>query len=183
MVQLSKTARGLIVASLIWLSLCSAALASQPGPSGSQQVSLGWNASPDPTVVGYYLYYGTASGVYTDQIDVGTNITFTVTGLVPGSTNYFTTTWYNGARIESGYVPEVVYIVPGILTVTPNVSSATTCIQFPVAPSHTYQLQSSPDLKNWSNIWLTPTQTTNQWIEYERTSLPSDSIEILPVDP
>ena len=167
MVQISRMGRWLSAVSLIWLNLCSAVLGSQPGLFGSQQATLGWNASPDPTVVGYYLYYGTTTGVCTNQIDVGTNTVFSVGGLVAGSTYYFSATSYNGARIESSYVPEVAYIVPGILAVTQNVSSAITRIQFPVAPTHSYQLQASSDLKSWSNLWLTPTQTTNAWIEYD----------------
>ncbi len=167
MVQVLKAARRLLAASLIWLTPCSAALGAQPGPPGSQQVTLGWNASPDPTVVGYYLYYGTTTGVYTNKTDVGTNTTFTVPGLVAGSTYYFNTTSYNAARIESGYVPEVSYIVPGILTVTQSVGSALTRIQFPVAPAHSYQLQASSDLKSWSNLWLTPIETSNAWIEFD----------------
>jgi hypothetical protein len=136
------------------------------GPSG-QQVTLGWTASSDPTVVGYYLYYGNASGVYTNSIDVGTNTTFTVTGLVAGSTYYFTAASYTAAGTESPYVPEVSYVVPGILTVTQNPADATMRVRFPVAPTQSYQLQVSSDLKSWSNLWLTPTQTTNGWLEYD----------------
>jgi hypothetical protein len=165
-VQISNSVRRLVVASLTWLTLSFAALGAQLAPFGLQQVTLGWNASPDPTVVGYYLYYGVASGVYTSKIDVSTNTTFTASGLVAGSTYYFTTTSYTAARVESSYVAEVAFIVPGILAVTKS-DGATTRIQFPVAPAHSYQLQASPDLKTWSNLWLTPIQTTNGWIEYD----------------
>ena len=92
---------------LIGLVLPPAALAFQPVYTG--QVTLVWNASPDPAVTGYYLYYGPASGVYTNQIDVGTNTEFTVTGLVPGSTNFFTANSYTAAGMESSYVTEVTY--------------------------------------------------------------------------
>jgi hypothetical protein len=161
--QILRTGRCLSVASLICLTLCSAVLGVQPVPPG--QVTLGWNASPDPTVVGYYLYYGTTTGVYTNKIDVGTNTIFAVTGLVPGSTYFFTATSRNAAGIESSYVPEASYIVPGILTVTQNPTNGIMRIRFPVAVAQSYELQSSFDLKSWSNLWLTPTQTTNGWIE------------------
>jgi hypothetical protein len=164
MVQISKGARCLSVASLIWLTFCSAAFGVQPS---GQQVTLGWNASPDPTVVGYYLYCGTTSGVYPKKINVGTNTTFTVSGLVAGSTNYFTTTSYNAAGVESSYVPEVTYIAPGVLTLMQNPASGIMRVQFPVAPGQSYQLQTSSDLKSWINLWLTPTETTNAWIEYD----------------
>jgi hypothetical protein len=118
-------------------------------------------------VVGYFLYYGTASGAYTNQTDVGTNTTFTVTGLVAGSTYYFSATSYTAAGIESSYVPEVSYIVPGILALTQDLASAIMRVQFPVAPAQSYQLQVSSDLESWSNLWLTPTQTSNGWLEYD----------------
>jgi hypothetical protein len=167
MAQTAKTVGCLpVVVCLIWLAVCSAALGGQQGPS-AQQVTLGWNASLDPTVVGYYLYYGTTSGVYTNKTDVGTNTVFTASGLVAGSTYYFTATSYTAAGTESSYVPEVSYLVPGILTVTQNPGSAIMRVRFPVAPAQSYQLQASSDLKSWSNLWLTPIQTTNGWIEYD----------------
>ena len=167
--QISKARRRLKAAVLIWLALFPAVLDAQTGPVGLQQVSLGWTASPDPTVVGYYFYYGTASGVYTNKTDVGTNTSSTAAGLVPGTTYYFSSTSYNAARVESGFVPQISYVVPGILTVTTtqNQGSAITRVQFPVAPTHSYQLQSSPDLRNWSDLWQTTTQTTNGWLEYD----------------
>ena len=166
MVQITKAGRCLSGACLIWLALCSAALGIQPPPNQSPQVTLGWNASKDPTVVGYYLYYGTTSGVYTNKMDVGTNTMFTVSGLAPGSTYYFTTTSYNAGRVESSVVPQVSYVVPGILTVTHNRTNAVMNVQFPVAAGNSYQLQVSSDLMSWSNLWLTPTQATNEWISY-----------------
>jgi hypothetical protein len=152
----------------MWLTLCSAALGVQPPPPfAGQKVTIGWTASSDPTVTGYYLYYGTATGVYTNKVNVGTNTTFSVAGMVSGATYFFATTSYNGAGTESVYSSEVSYIVPGILTVTQGATNAVTRIQFPVAATHSYQLQASSDLQSWSNLWLTPTETTNERIEYD----------------
>jgi hypothetical protein len=166
MVQITKTERCFSGACLIWLALCSAALGIQPPPAQTQQVTLGWNASADSTVVGYYLYYGTTSGVYTNKINVGTNTTFTMTNLVAGSTCYFTTASYNARGVESSFVPQVSYIVPGLLTVSHSRTNAVMNVQFPVAAGNSYQLQVSSDLMSWSNLWLTPTQATNEWISY-----------------
>jgi hypothetical protein len=132
-----------------------------------QQVSLGWNASPDPTVVGYYVYYGNASGIYPNKINAGTNLSFTVTGLVAGTTNYFTATSYDASGEESSYVPEISYIVPGILTMAANPINNFMQIQFPVASSHFYDVQESSDLKSWTTVWVTPVETNNMWIEYD----------------
>jgi hypothetical protein len=172
MVRITRRARTFIIAQFTWLTFSYAVFAGQVPPSGqaapsTQQVTLGWVASADPTVVGYYLYYGTTSGVYTNKINVGTNTTWTVAALAAGTTNYFTTTSYNASGIESGYVPEVSYLVPGILTLTQNVISGLTSIHFPVAPGSSYQVQASSDLITWSNLWSTPTETTNAWVEYD----------------
>ena len=154
------------IASLLALMLCSAA-AEQAANPGTQPVILGWDASPDPTVAGYHLYVGTASGLYSQEIDVGTNTQYTVTGLVAGSTYYFSATSYDASGIESSYVPEVSYLVPGLLTLTPDRVGNVMRIQFPVAPPQTCQLQVSSDLQTWSTLWLTPPQTSNGWIEYD----------------
>jgi hypothetical protein len=118
-------------------------------------------------VAGYYLYYGTANGAYQNKIDVGTNTLFTVSGLLAGTTNYFTTTSYDAAGNESDYAPEVSYIVPGILALTQSPNDSIMRIGFVVEAGFFYQLQASSDLDTWSNIWLTPIQTANEWIEHD----------------
>jgi hypothetical protein len=173
-VQTSKIGRCFSGACVLWLAFCSAVHGVEP-QFGGQHVTLGWNASSDPTVVGYHVYYGTTSGVYTSKIDVGTNTQFIVSGLVAGTTYYFTETSYNADSVESSYVPEVSWVIPGILTARLSATNSTTCIQFPVAPAHSYQLQASSDLNSWSNLWLTPVQTTNGWVQYNEpvTNTPS----------
>lgn len=151
----------------MWLSGFLTAPGVELSNSGGQQVSLAWGASPDPSVVGYYLYYGTTSGLYPNKIDVGTNLSFAVTDLAAGETYYFSATSHNATGVESEYVPEVSYIVPGILTLTPNPTNNLMQIRFPVSSPNFYQLQQSADLRSWTNLWVTPIQTTNAWIEYD----------------
>jgi hypothetical protein len=166
MVQITKAGRIFSGAFLILLACCSAALGVQQ-PNGNQQVTLGWIASPDPTVVGYYLYYGTSSEGCTNKINVGTNTEFIVGGLVPGSTYYFTETAYNAASVESSFVPQISYLVPGVLTMTQNPTNGAMRIQFPVAAGQSYVLQTSSNLESWSNLLSTGTQATNEWLEYD----------------
>src|ERR1700751_3673987 len=64
-----------------------------------QSVSLAWDA--ESGVAGYRLHYGTASGTYTQTVDVGDTTTATVSRLAPGSTYYFAVTAYNAAGLES----------------------------------------------------------------------------------
>jgi len=149
----------------VWLGLSSALLASQAPPS--QCVTLGWTASPDPTVVGYYVYYGTGTGLFGAKVDAGLNTLCTLCGLIPGTTNYFETTSYNLFGIESVPTSQVAYVVPGILTVVGSSSNhAAFNLQFAVGPTGTYQLQASSDLKSWSNIWTYASQGTNGWVQY-----------------
>jgi len=60
------------------LLLCSLLLKTSPAlsstaPAGAT-IPLAWNQSPDPTVAGYNVYYGTASHTYTSRIHLG-NVT------------------------------------------------------------------------------------------------------------
>ena len=80
----------------------------------SGSVTLAWDASTDPLVVGYNIYYGGASGTYTNTISVGTATNVTIAGLVPGTTYYFAATTYNAANLESPFSSEVSYLVPQI---------------------------------------------------------------------
>jgi len=106
---LQKTGRWLPASSLLWLGLFFTACGQQVAPA---QVTLAWNASADRTVVGYYFYYGDVTHVYTNRKNVGTNKLFSVSGLVPGTTYYFTVTSCNAAGLESAYATEISYAVP-----------------------------------------------------------------------
>src|ERR1700756_4132183 len=72
-----------------------------------QTATLGWDAEPPVTVSGYYLYYGGASGVYTNKLDVGTNITATVSNLVAGASYFFAVSSYDAQRLKSTLSSEV----------------------------------------------------------------------------
>ena len=83
----------------------------------SPSLTLGWNPSPGTNVAGYHLYYGGASGNYTNTIDAGTNTMATVPGLTIGATYYFAATAYDGDGLESEFSNEINYTIP-----TPNMS-------------------------------------------------------------
>lgn len=69
-------------------------------------VTLAWPASTDPSVVGYKIYYGTASGVYTNALNVGLATSATVSNLTAGTRYYFAATAYNASGVESPYSNE-----------------------------------------------------------------------------
>lgn len=69
---------------------------------GAQTVNLAWNASPDSTVVGYKVYYGTnpSTLLSSSSVDVGASLTASIPNL-SGGTYYFGATSYNSSRVES----------------------------------------------------------------------------------
>lgn len=142
---------------------------------GSQSVALAWDADAGPYVAGYIVHYGVASGVYTNSLDVGTNINATVPGLQEGATYYFAVTAYNTDGLESNpsneisfQVPVVFHITGPSLQLTPSTPlGGPTLIQFLGSASQTYELQASADLQAWSTIWYSLPQTTSQLLEYQ----------------
>src|SRR5215472_2942402 len=75
-------------------------------------VTLAWDANPDPSVAGYKLYYGTTSGSYGTVISAGTATTATASNLTEGATYYFAATDYDTNGFESDFSTEVAYTVP-----------------------------------------------------------------------
>jgi large repetitive protein len=81
------------------------------GPTG--QLTLGWDASTDASVVGVKVYVGTTSGVYTvSVVDVGNVTGYTVTGLQSGTVYYFAVTGYDQGGMESGFSNQVSTTIP-----------------------------------------------------------------------
>ena len=72
-------------------------------------VDLTWDANTEPDLAGYKIYYGTASGNYSDSIDVGNTTQCTLTGLGEGVTYYIAATAYDVNTNESGYSVELVH--------------------------------------------------------------------------
>ena len=76
------------------------------------QTNLAWDASTNPAVTGYFVYYGQTSGSYTTKVDVAKQTTYTVPNLLEGTTKYFAVTAYDLSRVESGYSIQVSATVP-----------------------------------------------------------------------
>ena len=74
-------------------------------------VSLQWDASPSPEVAGYRIYFGVASGTYTNAVSVGTVTTATISGLVTGTKYYFAATAFDAAGDESEFSNEASHTV------------------------------------------------------------------------
>lgn len=93
--------RNLVTACLILIT----ALVLSPFDSVAQ-IKLAWDPNTEPDLVGYRVYYGTASRTYGTSIDVGNVTSYTLTGLTLGQTYFIAVTAHNTVS-ESGYSNEV----------------------------------------------------------------------------
>ena len=135
--------------------------------AAAANVSLAWSASSDTNVVGYNVYYGTTSSNYTTKIPVGNASAITISNLICGTTYYFAATAVDSSGNESGFSNQTQFIVPGLLVMSAGSKSGSPAtMQFPVAPSHWYEIQASTDLQNWTTIGQTAVETANQWVQY-----------------
>jgi hypothetical protein len=74
-----------------------------------------WNRNPEPDIAGYEVSYGTRSGIYTKRANVGQETNFSVSGLTPNATYYFTVVAVNQAGLRSLPSAEFVYRVPPVI--------------------------------------------------------------------
>jgi hypothetical protein len=80
-------------------------------------VTIAWNASTNANVAGYSIYYGLVSRAYTSSVDAGSNLSQTVTGLIPGLTYYFAAYAYDSEGQESVLSNEISNGVPTALEI------------------------------------------------------------------
>jgi hypothetical protein len=73
------------------------------------EVTLAWDPNPEPAVEGYRVYYGKASGFYTNVVDVGNRTDCVIPGLEAGTTYFFACTAYSATGDESNFSGEIVY--------------------------------------------------------------------------
>jgi hypothetical protein len=83
--------------------------------AAAPSVMLIWNPNLESDIVGYKVYYGTNSRVYTEMVDVGLATSWITSTLASGATYYFAVTAYNTWALESDYSEEVSYTVPEIV--------------------------------------------------------------------
>lgn len=137
-----------------WLGLLLALVLTAAAQAGSG-VNLTWDASPEPGVVHYKIYYGTGSYNYTQTLMVGTVTSATIEGLTEGVTYYFAVTALSEFGEESDFSNEAVYVVPrsgpAELQVTPLADGGTRLTGLGES-GRTYQIQASTDYVTWTTL-------------------------------
>ena len=140
-------------------------------------VTLSWQPSPSTGVVGYAIYYGIVSGVYTQRVDVGNQTSAAITGLTAGVSYYFAVTAYTTTGLESEPSNEVDYTVPPPSTnqvVAPYITQLTlsadgAALDWTTITGRNYRIYCSEDLINSSWFSISPdllaTGTTLHWLD------------------
>ena len=114
-------------------------------------VTLAWDPNPTPPD-GYRLYYGTASGNYTESEDVGNVTQYTLTNLSENDTYYIVVRAYNDTG-ESGNSNEVswTYDAPDTVAPSVNVSGPATTSSSVITLSGTASDNEGVTQVTWSN--------------------------------
>ena len=98
-------------------------LFTKPFSGRSATVSLAWDPSSDPEVVAYRVYYGPASGTYTNSVQVGSVTNATIAGLVEGATYYFAATALKSLDVESDFSNETSFTPPAQVNQPPTLDA------------------------------------------------------------
>ena len=124
------------------------------------EVTLSWEpptTNEDLTTLndlgGFIIYLGTASGSYSQSIDVGDVTSYNVNELNGGLNYYFAITAYNNTGLESGYSGEISEYVESIDTAPPVISGV-----------YADSITSSSAVVNW-----TTNEASDSQIEYGTT--------------
>lgn len=128
--------------------------------AGSQAAQLAWTPSPDTNTVGYYVYYGTESGFYTDQSYLFTGNDAVIHGLEGGMTTYFAVTAVDASGNQGAFSNEASLAVPVPAPMTLKTQTITDDSGNPYllfitaeeAVSGYWEIQCSTDLQNWQPL-------------------------------
>jgi len=120
-------------------------------------VELTWNAVINAQLAGYYVYYGTQSGVY-DYAVFSAGTSALVQGLAAGQTYYFAVAAVDNFGNESLFSNEAAVLAPAAPAIILQLHSYTDAsgrpylleINTPTAVSGHWEMDSSTDLQNWT---------------------------------
>jgi hypothetical protein len=89
-------------------------------------IALAWDASPDPTVTGYRVFFGVQPSTYTNSVSFGNVTCGTISNLARATTYYFAATAHDAAGVESPLSNETFWPQPYSNYVTVAVSRRST---------------------------------------------------------
>lgn len=153
---ISRNLTNTLLASFAITLFTLSAFGSGPAPTGA--LTLAWDPSADPSVMGYRLYQGTSSQIYSSVVDIGDQTTATMSALVGGVTYYFAVTAYDADGLESAFSGELSYTVPttaprpptslAVAQITPDGSNHMSLIGTGPA-GWVYQVYATQDFLSW----------------------------------
>ncbi len=122
--------------------------------NASQNVTLTWNPSTNADVTGYNIYYGTASGVYTNVYSAGDVTNATISGLADGTTYFFAAKALDASGGESSFSNEASFVVPTAAGFLGSVASSGGAFSFYVTKvlGYQYVIQASTNMVNWVSL-------------------------------
>jgi len=162
----NKTGRTLLPI-LAVLAVAAAWLGCTTTAHATQTATVAWSASSDPSVAGYCIYAQADNSTTLIRVDVGKSIKATLDGLKEGMTYTFTVKAYNSAGAESSASNAAKVVVPVPLQLLDPAANGTQRLQYPAAPGHSYEIQASTDLVNWTTLSQTGVATTYAWTVYQ----------------
>jgi hypothetical protein len=153
----------------LWVFVLAMALAILflPAKSISADVTLAWDASSSPEVIGYNFYYGFSSRNYLPATNVGNNTAYTLTNLQSGVVFYFAVTAYDENGTESYFSTELSYAPGGYLLwgKTKQVKLQELDTNYDVVNTHTYDLYDE-----WSALSVARNKFGKTYVLFTHTS-------------
>ena len=126
-------------------------------PVNQYDLTLEWDPSPSPDVIGNHLYFGTTSGDYTDDIAIGDVTSVDVPDLSYDVTYYFVVTAVGVNGQESAYSNEFSYVrnlppLPIAIIQIQAVADGQFMLTVPGTAGHTYDIEATEDFNTWTVI-------------------------------
>ena len=112
-------------------------------------VKLAWGRSPDSSVTGYRIFYGTNSGSYFASATIGNITNATITGLDEGTKYYAACVALNSSGIESQFSNEVIFTTGVYISLQKYIWAVSSYGLF----GKTNQIKTSTNLVNWWTIF------------------------------
>jgi hypothetical protein len=118
---------------------------------------LQWNPSPTPGTTGYMVYYGVSGSSVTNQINAGSALSLTVTGLTASTPYFFYVVSQNASGAQSSPSNPVLYTTPPISPLQFSQSTGLINLQFQVTPNAACHVEYSTTLN--PPVWTVLTNT------------------------